>query len=229
MVKTSSTLCVIKHTISTYLIPLALRQQCPLFSLFDPHPPCHVPIAPNLNDLPAEIIDKIINDLVSQAYVEAFAFVYNCPKFVPVPDVTRLREAQANLSTAVRVSRAWYFVATQWLYARPFLPTTQSIRSFERTITTKSDLAHFVKNMVVQDEGKHPPPRFKRQAHWARGPVTYRPSSSGHCPHFTGMLLHRDRHHCPLKATLHLSPRCDFQPIPFLCRRAPPEADNDRS
>ncbi len=160
MVKTCCTLCVIKHKLSTTgkftTIPRALVKETVLFRLFPSGPPVDPLIAPDLHDLPAEIISKILNDLLTPAYTNAFAFVYNCPKFVPVPDVTCLSGAQSILRTVVRVSRSWYFVGTELLYARPFLLTTQSIRSFERTITSKADLAHFVKSLVVQDEGAYP-------------------------------------------------------------------------
>lgn len=169
MVKTSCTLCVIKHKLSTFLIPRALRKKCVLSRLFQADPPVDPPIAPNLHDLPAEIISKILHDLVSPAYTEAFAFVYNCPKFTPIPDVTRLAEAQDVLSNAVLVSRLWYFVGTEFLYAHPFLPTTQSIRLFERTMASKPDLAQLVKNLIVQDEGRHLCSFCQPYTYWVMG------------------------------------------------------------
>lgn len=121
-------------------------------------PPRHSPVRNRSGQIPVEIVLYILQHLVESVQPTALIFTYHRPSFVKAPALElQLRHLQKTLLNVALTCRNMYGVGTEFLYARPFLPTAKHLRLFQRTLTQVPELAQLVKEIVVLDveiEGK---------------------------------------------------------------------------
>lgn len=106
----------------------------------------------NTGPLPVEIMIRILQYLVSPVSSEALAFTYRRPSFVESNDLgTHLGGAQNWLSNITLSCRSMYGVGTEFLYSRPFLPSTDRLLLFQRTLSRVPEFAKLVKEVFILD------------------------------------------------------------------------------
>lgn len=115
-------------------------------------PPRNSAVRSRMGQIPVEIILYILQHFVESVQPEAHVFVYRRPAFVQAPALQlQLRDVQRTLLNVALTCRNMYGVGTEFLYARPFLPTPKHIRLFQRTLTQVPELALLVKEIAVLD------------------------------------------------------------------------------
>ncbi|KAL4251087.1 hypothetical protein ABKN59_005620 [Abortiporus biennis] len=100
--------------------------------------------------LPSDTIIAILKPLLTSLLITTLE--YSPTSALDRDLVSPINESQSALCHALQVCSNWYTHGTQLLYTHPHLCTPTQIRAFSRTIMSRPDLAHMVKNVYVMDQ-----------------------------------------------------------------------------
>lgn len=117
--------------------------------------------------LPQEILVVIFRELSLTMYEWAFSYASEYPTFSHNKNiVTEPDPSQSALAYAILTCRTWRSIATDVLYARPFLISFQRIRLFRRTLVRSPALTSLIRQVYVLDQGPLRPPSQHLPLNW---------------------------------------------------------------
>ncbi|KAF7793731.1 hypothetical protein EIP86_004847 [Pleurotus ostreatoroseus] len=115
-----------------------------------PSATCRPPSA--AQQLPHELILQILGHLVPSVHTAAYRLPLEASNFTETLACSAAREverSQRYLHWASQVCRSWHDVASELLYASPFLTTTRRMELFIRTVSEVPDLTRFIKDVYA--------------------------------------------------------------------------------
>ena len=99
--------------------------------------------------LPQELILQVLLYLVPSVHTAAYRLPLENSNSAASSATREVERSQRYLHWASQVCRDWHAVASELLYATPFLTTTRRVELFTRTLIEVPELTRFVKDVYV--------------------------------------------------------------------------------
>lgn len=140
----------LKNTPAGPTTRLPPHHELPILTKIHTHPQAQHPSA--AQRLPQELIIQVLGHLVPSVHTAAYSLPLDCSNFTESLASSAAREverSQRYLHWASQVCRNWHAVASELLYATPFLTTTRRMELFMRTLTEVPSLTRFVQDVYA--------------------------------------------------------------------------------